>query len=72
MRPLSYPNTDVVLVCFSVTSRDSYVNAEQKWIPEIRHYCPGAKILVVGTKSDLRPRRRGPDDEDQEDDDSLK
>ncbi|MES1911974.1 MAG: Rho GTPase protein rac1, variant 3 [Cercozoa sp. M6MM] len=31
LRPLSYPNTDVMLVCFSVTSRSSFENVSAKW-----------------------------------------
>ena len=50
LRPLSYPNTDVVLLCFSVDNRDSFENAMQKWIPEVRHFCPKTAILLVGTK----------------------
>ena len=26
----------------------------KKWLPEIRHHCPTATVLLVGTKSDLR------------------
>ncbi|KOB73067.1 putative rac gtpase, partial [Operophtera brumata] len=29
LRPLSYPQTDVFLICFSVTSPSSYENREQ-------------------------------------------
>ena len=36
LRPLSYPQTDVFLVCFSVASPTSFENAKSKWIPEIR------------------------------------
>ena len=54
LRVLSYPSTDVFLVCFSVASRDSFANVKEKWIPEIKHHCPGANILLVGTQSDLR------------------
>lgn len=36
LRPLSYPQTDVFLVCFSVASPTSLENVTQKWIPEIR------------------------------------
>lgn len=50
LRPLSYPNTDVVLLCFSIDNRDSFENAMQKWIPEVRHFCPRTAILLVGTK----------------------
>jgi Ras homolog gene family, member B len=35
LRPLSYPNTDVVLVVFSVDSPDSLENVAEKWVPEV-------------------------------------
>jgi len=54
LRPLSYPQTDVFLVCFSVISTSSYENVKTKWVPEIQHHAPGVPILLVGTKSDLR------------------
>jgi len=54
LRPLSYPQTDVFLVCFSIISRSSYENVKTKWIPEIKHHVPEAPFLLVGTKTDLR------------------
>eukprot|EP00051_Salpingoeca_urceolata_P005086 m.70211 g.70211 ORF g.70211 m.70211 type:complete len:194 (+) comp14047_c0_seq2:389-970(+) len=54
LRPLSYPQTDVFLVCFSVISPTSFTNVESKWNPEIKHHCPHAPALLIGTKSDLR------------------
>jgi len=54
LRPLSYPDTDVFLVAFSLISRASFENVKQKWAPEIKHHCPGVPIILVGTKSDLR------------------
>eukprot|EP00493_Phyllostaurus_siculus_P021204 UN21530 len=54
LRPLSYPQTDVFLVCFSIISRNSFDNLESMWLPEIRHHCPDVPIILVGTKSDLR------------------
>ena len=36
LRPLSYPQTDVFLVCFSIISRASLENIKTKWVPEIR------------------------------------
>jgi len=54
LRPLSYPQTDVFLVCFSVISPSSYENVKSKWYPEISHHAPGVPFLVVGTKVDLR------------------
>jgi small GTP-binding protein len=54
LRPLSYPQTDVFLICFSVVSPPSYENARNKWNPEIMHHCPTTPKLLVGTKTDLR------------------
>jgi len=54
LRPLSYPQTDIFLVCFSVTSRKSLRNVRHKWLPELEHHCPGAPYILVGTKADLR------------------
>lgn len=54
MRPLSYPQTDVFLVCFSVTSPASFENVREKWFPEVHHHCPGVPCLIVGTQVDLR------------------
>mmetsp|Transcript_4671 Transcript_4671/g.6910 ORF Transcript_4671/g.6910 Transcript_4671/m.6910 type:complete len:202 (+) Transcript_4671:150-755(+) len=55
LRPLSYPNTDVFLLCFSLISRSSFDNIVDKWYPEVKHHAsPKAKILLVGTKLDLK------------------
>src|SRR3990167_7475491 len=47
LRPLSYPGTDVFIVCFSVTSHASLQNVTHKWLPEIAHHCPGAPGLFL-------------------------
>ena len=54
LRPLSYPQTDVFIVCYSVTSKLSLLSAQTKWIPELRAFAPDAPIMLVGTKTDLR------------------
>ncbi|XP_035687186.1 ras-like GTP-binding protein RHO [Branchiostoma floridae] len=56
LRPLSYGTyeTDVLLVCFAIDNRDSFVNVADKWVPEIKNYCPKAPFLLVGNKKDLR------------------
>lgn len=55
LRPLSYPQTEIFLCCFSVISPDSFQNVKSKWIPEILHHCPkDILILLIGTKIDLR------------------
>uniref|UniRef100_G1TGR0 Ras homolog family member C n=1 Tax=Oryctolagus cuniculus TaxID=9986 RepID=G1TGR0_RABIT len=54
LRPLSYPDTDVVLLCFAISSPDSLENVPAKWAPEVRHFCPGVPLVLVGNKKDLR------------------
>ena len=54
LRPLSYPQTDVFLACFSIISPASFENVKAKWYPEINHHCPNVPIILVGTKIDLR------------------
>jgi len=54
LRPLSYPQTDIFLVCFSIVDRNSFDSVTSKWIPEINHHCPGVPFLLVGCKLDLR------------------
>uniref|UniRef100_A0AC34FMN4 Uncharacterized protein n=1 Tax=Panagrolaimus sp. ES5 TaxID=591445 RepID=A0AC34FMN4_9BILA len=54
LRPLSYPDTDVILMCFSIDSPDSLDNIPEKWTPEVRHFCPNVPIILVGNKKDLR------------------
>lgn len=70
LRPLSYPDTDVILMCFSIDSPDSLENIPEKWTPEVcalcpintqmfvpsqvRHFCPNVPIILIGNKRDLR------------------
>merc|ERR1712106_567648 len=54
LRPLSYPDTHVILMCFSVDSPDSLENIPEKWVPEVKHFCPSVPIILVGNKKDLR------------------
>jgi Ras-related C3 botulinum toxin substrate 1 len=76
LRALSYPETDVFLLCFCVVSPTSFENIRSKWYsktqkiifflnslliffqitryPEVSHHCPEAKLILVGTKTDLR------------------
>lgn len=54
LRPLSYPDSDIVLMCFSTTSKNSYESILEKWNPEVKHYLPSTPVILVGTKVDLR------------------
>ena len=54
LRPLSYPSTDIFLICFSVVNPTSFANILSRWYPEVHHHCPAAPIILVGLKLDLR------------------
>lgn len=54
LRPLSYPDTNVVLICFAVDLPDSLDNVQEKWISEVMHFCRDVPIILVGCKCDLR------------------
>lgn len=53
LRPLSYPQTDCFLLCYSVISPASLDNISTKWYPELKHHCPNVPLVLVGTKKDL-------------------
>ncbi|KAI4519150.1 hypothetical protein K523DRAFT_325516 [Schizophyllum commune Tattone D] len=54
LRPLSYPDSHVILICFAVDSPDSLDNVQEKWYSEVTHFCNGLPIILVGLKKDLR------------------
>ena len=54
LRPLSYPQANIFLLCFSIASPSSFENIKAKWYPEVSHHCPGVPIVLVGTKLDLK------------------
>lgn len=53
LRSLSYPKTDVFLICFSMVEKKSFTNAITKWYYEVQDNCPRAEVIFVGTKIDL-------------------
>ncbi|EED13025.1 Rho GTPase Rho4, putative [Talaromyces stipitatus ATCC 10500] len=54
LRPLSYPETDLLFVCFAIDCPNSLENVMDKWYPEVLHFCPTTPLILVGLKSDLR------------------
>ncbi|XP_064369503.1 rho-related GTP-binding protein RhoD isoform X2 [Dromaius novaehollandiae] len=57
LRPLSYSDANVILMCFDVTNPSSYDNILTKWYPEVNHFCKGVPVVLVGCKTDLRKDR---------------
>jgi small GTP-binding protein len=58
LRTLSYPDSDVVLIAFSVDVPESLENITEKWMPEVKRYCPGLPLLLVACKTDLRNHKQ--------------
>ncbi|KAK5583162.1 hypothetical protein RB653_004752 [Dictyostelium firmibasis] len=54
LRPLSYLHINVFVICFSVSSRESYYKCETYWSAEVTKFFPSVPIILVGTKIDLR------------------
>lgn len=54
LRPLSYPGTDVFVLCFCIEYPSSFENISTYWHPELKHHCPNTPIILVGNKIDLR------------------
>jgi small GTP-binding protein len=54
LRPLSYPQTDVFVICFSLVAPTSLENVQNMWVPEVKEHCPNTPYILVGMKSDLR------------------
>lgn len=54
LRPLSYPSTDVFLLCFAINSPVSFDNIKNKWYPEIQHHAADVPCILIGLKLDLR------------------
>lgn len=59
LRPLSYLQTDLFLVCYDIGRRATLARVESKWVPEIKQHAPRVPFLLVGCKVDLRDQDRG-------------
>ncbi|CAG7819614.1 unnamed protein product [Allacma fusca] len=54
VRTMLYPETNVILMCFSIDDPTSFQNISKKWYREVHFHCPDLPIILVGTKLDLR------------------
>jgi len=54
LRPLSYAQSDLFMICFSVNDRFSFKNAVKKWHAELQKVAPNTPKMFVGTKIDLQ------------------
>ncbi|ELP94719.1 Rho GTPase, putative [Entamoeba invadens IP1] len=63
MRPVSYAGSDCFMICFAVSEEESFERIKTKWVPEIVAHCgvPNPRIVIVGTKSDIRDNAKSVD-----------
>ncbi|KAM0686073.1 GTP-binding protein Rho1 [Conglomerata obtusa] len=52
--PLSYPDTTLLIICFSIGDPSSLAAVESKWVHEVKFHCRETPYVLVGTKADLR------------------
>ena len=57
LRPISYTNVGVIVMCFAIDAPDSLDNISDKWAPEIKQFCPETPVVLVGMKTDLRSNK---------------
>ncbi|KIM19617.1 hypothetical protein M408DRAFT_197635 [Serendipita vermifera MAFF 305830] len=60
-RPLRYFRSGIILICFAIDNRESFLNITRRWCPEIMAFCsvPKVPILLIGCKADLRDNANG-------------
>lgn len=54
LRPLSYSNADLVIICYAIDCKDVFGNVEEQWAHEVKTLCPKTPFFLVGLKSDKR------------------
>ncbi|CAL8272864.1 unnamed protein product [Lota lota] len=54
VRPLAYPDSDAVLICFDISRPETLDSVMKKWHGETQEFCPNAKVVLVGCKLDMR------------------
>lgn len=57
VRPLSYTDADIILLCYSIGIPVSLDHIQTKWYPEIREKCPNQPVILVGCQKDLREHK---------------
>lgn len=54
LRPLSYSNASLILICYSVEKKETLGNVDEKWLVEIQSLCKNVPFFLVALKSDIR------------------
>ncbi|CAI6338533.1 unnamed protein product [Periconia digitata] len=58
LRPMSYPDSHVILMAYSVDSPESLDIVIEQYTPEIAHFCAGVPVVLTALKVDLRDDER--------------
>ncbi|XP_063428500.1 cdc42 homolog [Mytilus trossulus] len=53
LRTKSYKGSEVFILCYSLSDRDSFESIESFWIPEIRKICKKTPVILVATGKDI-------------------
>ncbi|GME88422.1 unnamed protein product [Ambrosiozyma monospora] len=53
LRRLSYQDSNLIILAYSLNARESLLNIPEVWAPEILSYCENTPILLVGLKADI-------------------
>lgn len=59
-------DTDLIILCYSVESKESLENVQSKWVGEIADNCAGVRLVLVALKCDLREQSDEQEDESTE------
>lgn len=54
LRRLMYQDACVILVCFSISDRQSFIDVRTKWHPELRQHAPLVPSILVGVDPGAR------------------
>ncbi|KAF2344424.1 Small GTP-binding protein domain [Trinorchestia longiramus] len=54
VRPMSYKDTDIAVICYSIEERSQLENVCNRWIPELNNSGENMVYFLVALKSDLR------------------
>ena len=54
LRHFGYDRADVVVLCFSIGSPESFDSIEEYWYPFVKKYAAKAAIVLCGTQKDIR------------------
>ncbi|KAI5172422.1 Ras-like protein gene family, member A [Nematocida sp. LUAm3] len=54
LRPLSYSNANLIIICYSIEKKDMLGSVEEKWITEVNNLCKNVPYFLVGLKADIR------------------